>query len=188
MPRKKEETGKLEKEVIVIEQIEQAIYEIRGQRVMLDADLAKVYGVETRILVRAVKRNIQRFPEGFIIKLSNQEVMGLRSQIGISNKGRGGRRTPPYAFTEHGAVMASTVLNSPAAIDMSIHVVRAFLKARQFIEQHKELAQELKELRKQLGVKFSEYDEQFRIVFEAINQLIGPIEDKKRRKIGFCNR
>lgn len=187
MPRKSEIENQ-EKQVIVIEQIEQAIYEIRGQRVMLDADLSKVYGVQTRILIRAVKRNIQRFPEGFVFSLSNQEVMSLRSQFGIANKGRGGRRTPPYAFTEHGAVMASTILNSPAAIDMSIHVIRAFLKARQFIEQHKELAQELKELRKQLGVKFSEYDEQFRIVFEAINQLIGPIEEKKRRKIGFCNR
>ncbi len=187
MPRKSEIENQ-EKQVIVIEQIEQAIYEIRGQRVMLDADLAKLYGVTTKRLNEQVKRNIKRFPSEFMFQLSFEEVTALRSQIATSKAGRGGRRYLPYVFSESGAVMLANVLNSPAAIDMSIHVVRAFLKARQFIQQHKELAQELKELRKQLGVKFSEYDEQFRIVFEAINQLIGPIEDKKRRKIGFCNR
>ena len=174
------------KEVIAVEQIENTIYAIRGERVMLDSDLAKLYRVETKYLIRAFKRNIERFPEDFAFQLSDQEVTDLKCQIGTSNSW-GGRRTLPYVFNEHGAIMLATVLNSPVAIDMSVHVVRAFVKARRFIEQHKELAEELKSLKQTLTAKFSDYDEQLRTVIEVINRLIAPLEDKKRRRIGFEN-
>ncbi len=153
---------------------------------MLDSDLAKVYGVETKQFIRAFKRNIDRFPQDFAFLLSDQELTNLRYQFGTS-RSWGGRRTLPYVFTEHGAIMAATVLNSPVAIEMSIHVVRAFVKARRFIEQHKDLARELKDLKQKLSVKFSEYDKQFRIVFEAIDLLIAPLEERKGRRIGFKN-
>jgi hypothetical protein len=119
------------KGVIAAERIEQAIHEVRGYRVMLDSDLAGLSGVETRILVRAVKRNLERFPGDFLFELSHQEVADLRSHAGISRRpGHGGRRTLPYAFTEHGAVMVASVLSSPPAVEMSIHVVRAFVRLR----------------------------------------------------------
>jgi len=180
MPRKKK------KEIVAVEQIESCIYEIRNHRVMLDSDLARVYGVKTKQLIRAFKRNEDRFPQDFAFLLSNQELIILRYQFGTSSSW-GGRRTFPYVFTEHGAIMAATMLNSPVAIEMSIHVVRAFVKARRFIEQHKDLAHELKELKRTLSVKFSEYDKQFRIVFQAIDQLIAPLEERKGRRIGFKN-
>lgn len=175
------------KEIVVIDQIESVIYEIRGERVIIDAELAKLYGVPTHRLNEQVRRNVDRFPSDFLFKLSKQEVTLLRSQNAISSKGHGGRRHAINAFTEHGAIMAANVLNSPAAIDMSVHVVRAFVRTRRYVEKHKDLADELKKLKRQLGAKFSEYDEQFRIVFEAINQLINPPQDKKRRRIGFKN-
>lgn len=176
---------KKENEIVLIEQIESVIYEIRGERVMLDSDLAKLYGVPTHRLNEQVRRNIDRFPEDFLFALSDQESKRLRSQNAISKGGRGGRRHAINAFTEHGAIMAANLLNTPVAIDMSVHVVRAFVRTRRFIEQHKDLVQELKDLKRQLKAKFSEYDDQFRIVFSAIDQLIAPLEHKKRRKIGF---
>src|SRR5688572_13592479 len=116
-----------EKSLAVIEGIENKIYLIRGQKVMLDSDLAVIYGVETKILNRAVKRNLNRFPTDFMFQLTDVETESLRFQIGTSTKGRGGRRYLPYVFTEHGAVMLASVLNSQTAIEASIKVVRAFV-------------------------------------------------------------
>jgi len=173
------------KGVITAERIEQAIHEVRGYRVMLDSDLARFYGVETRILVRAVKRNLERFPGDFLFELSNHEVADLRSHAGISRRsGHGGRRTLPYAFTEHAAVMVASVLNSPPAVEMSIHVVRAFVRLRQVLEQHKDLSRELKALRKELEGRLDDHDEKFRVISELIDRLLAP-PSRSRRRIGF---
>lgn len=168
-----------------VEEIESAIHDVRGHRVMLDADLAGTYGVETRALVQAVKRNAEKFPSDFAFQLTNQEVVRLRSQFVISKTpGRGGRTWRVWAFTEHGAVMAATVLRSPAAIDMSVYVVRAFIHMRRALAAQSELAEELRKLKRGLAAKFGQYDEQFRIVFAAIDQLITPPKTTKPR-IGF---
>ena len=136
--------------LVPIEQIEETIHFIRGERVILDADLARLYGVETRALVQAVKRNLQRFPKDFMFQLSLNEFKFLRSQIVIS-KSRGGRRYMPYVFTEHGAIMAANVLNSPRAVEVGVYVVRAFVKVRELIATHKELARKLAELEQKVG-------------------------------------
>ncbi|RIL00913.1 MAG: DNA-binding protein [Proteobacteria bacterium] len=143
---------------------------------MLDQDLAALYGVETRVLVQAVKRNVARFPEDFLFQLSPDEFARLRSQIVISN-GRGGRRTRPYAFTEQGVAMLSSVLKSPRAIQVNIEIMRAFVRLRHVLAGHKELARKLAELEQR-------YDGQFRVVFEAIQQLMAE-EPKPKRRIGF---
>lgn len=156
--------------------IEQSIRSLRGHRVMLDQDLAALYGVETRVLVQAVKRNVARFPEDFLFQLSPDEFARLRSQIVISN-GRGGRRTRPYAFTEQGVAMLSSVLKSPRAIQVNIEIMRAFVRLRHVLAGHKELARKLAELEQR-------YDGQFRVVFEAIQQLMAE-EPKPKRRIGF---
>ena len=163
--------------IIPTERIERAILLIRGQKVMLDEDLADLYGVETRILVRNVKRNLSRFPEDFMFQLAKEEWDALRSHFGIPNKGRGGRRYAPYAFTEHGTVMLANVLNSPRAIEVSIQIVRAFTRQRQMLTSNEALARKLHSLEKK-------YDKRFRVVFEAIRQLMKPPE-KGRRPIGF---
>jgi len=160
-----------------VAKIERAILRIRGHNVMLDQDLAAVYGVTTKRLNQQVKRNRNRFPEDFAFQLTAEEAQVLRLQIATSNKGRGGRRTRPFAFTEHGAVMLASVLNTPVAVQASIHVVRAFIRLRQILETHKELARRLEELEKK-------YDEKFRVVFEAIRQLMAP-PAPKRAQIGF---
>src|SRR3989475_5132743 len=159
------------KYLIPTEQIERAIFLIRGHKVMLDADLARLYGVTVGRLNEAVKRNIERFPSDFMFQLTFQELRGLRSQIAISKKGRGGRRYAPYAFTEHGAIMAANVLNSGRAVQASVQVVRAFVKLRQMLASNAELARKLDELEKK-------YDRQFKIVFEAIRQLMTPAPHK----------
>ena len=163
--------------VVPVERIERAILSIRDERVMLDSDLAELYGVETRILNQAVKRNIGRFPADFMFQLSPKEVEALRSQIVISNEGRGGRRYLPYAFTEHGALMLANVLNSERAAQTSVQVVRAFVRLRQMLASNAELARKLEAMEKK-------YDRRFKIVFDAIRQLMSPPEPK-RREIGF---
>ena len=172
--------GKVEKAALaVIEDIENKIYVIRGERVMLDSDLAKVYGVETGMLNRAVRRNANRFPADFIFQLSDEEFDSLRRQIGIS-KTRGGRRYAPLVFTEHGAVMLASVLNSPAAVEASIVVVRAFIRMRTLLALHKELAERVAELE-----KVTDYHEQkFGVVSDLLSQIM---RDPKylKRKIGF---
>ncbi len=160
--------------------VEDSIYMIRGQRVMLDVDLAVLYGVETRSLVQALKRNKDRFPPDFMFLLTNEEWKALRSQFVISKTGRGGRRYPPYAFTEHGAVMLASVLNSERAIEASIIVVRAFVRMRELLTVHKEFARKLNELDK----KVSGHDEDIKAIVSAIRQLMQPAVPPKRR-IGF---
>jgi hypothetical protein len=151
--------------------------------VMLDADLAKLYGVATRVLVQAVKRNIQRFPDDFTFQLTNHEVAALRSQSVISKggSGRGGRRYAPYVFTEHGALMAASVLNTPRAVEMSRFVVRAFVRLREVIAASGQLAQKLDELEKRLH----EHDEAIVEIVRAIRQLTASPPPAPKRRIGF---
>lgn len=165
------------KELVLVEMIERKIYLIRGHKVMLDSDLAELYGVETKVLLQAVKRNLNRFPGDFMFQLNYQEVAALRSQIVTSKTGRGGRRYPPYAFTEQGVAMLSSVLNSERAIEVNIHIMRAFVKLREMIASHKDLVKRLDDLEKK-------YDIQFKVVFDAIRELMRPPE-KPKRKIGF---
>jgi ORF6N domain-containing protein len=155
--------------------VEQAILMIRGERVILDSDLASLYGGDTRSLIQALKRNSRRFPADFVFQLTQSEFDSLRSQIVIS-KGRGGRRSLPYAFTEHGAIMAANVLNSERAVAASVQVVRAFVRLRQMVISHQELARKVEQLERK-------YDAQFKVVFDAIKALMKPPEPK--RKIGF---
>lgn len=158
--------------------IEQKIYLIRGQKIMLDSDLAELYGVTTKRLNEQVRRNADRFPGDFMFQLSLDEFESLRSHFATLKQGRGKhRKYLPYAFTEHGALMAASVLNTPKAVEVSIYVVRVFVKLREMIASHKELAKKLEELEKK-------YDAQFRVVFDAIRQLMIPPEQDKR-KIGF---
>ncbi len=165
-----------EQSLIPIERIERAILLIRRQKVMLDADLAELYGVETRVLVQAVKRNMERFPEDFMFQLSHEEFAILRSQS-VTSSDWGGRRYPPYAFTEQGVAMLSSVLRSQRAILVNIEIMRAFIRLRQMLASHVELARKLDALERK-------YDAQFKVVFEAIRQLMAPPEPK-RRPIGF---
>ncbi|HOE66620.1 MAG TPA: ORF6N domain-containing protein [Candidatus Hydrogenedentes bacterium] len=164
-----------------IQTVENVIHTIRGQRVILDADLARLYGTTTKALNQAVKRNPERFPEDFAFVLTGQEVTVLRSQIVTANStGRGGRRTLPYVFTEHGAIMAANVLNSPRAVEMSVYVVRAFIRMREVIGQSKELAARLGAVEKRLA----EHDDSIKALVQAVRALMAPPEKPKRR-IGF---
>jgi hypothetical protein len=163
---------------ILSEGIERAILVLRGHRVMLDSDLGALYDVATKVLLQAIKRNPERFPLDFMFQLNKQEVAGLRSQIVTSNKpGRGGRRYAPYAFTEQGIAMLSSVLNSPRAIAVNIEIMRAFVRLRLVLASNKELARRLDELE-------AKTDAGFRQVFAAIRQLMAPPVIKKR-PIGF---
>jgi hypothetical protein len=164
--------------LVPTEIIEKKILLIRGQKVLLDADLAELYGVPTKALKQSVKRNIKRFPSDFMFILTYQEVRNLRSQfVTSSSSGWGGTRISPMAFTEQGVAMLSSVLNSEKAIEVNIMIMRAFVKLREMIASNKDLARRLDELEKK-------YDKQFKIVFEAIRQLMIPPVTPKR-KIGF---
>jgi hypothetical protein len=162
------------------DRIEQAILLIRGHKVIVDQDLASFYGVTTKRLNEQVKRNSDRFPNDFMFRLSPEEFSNLKSQSATSSSSWGGRRSLPSVFTEHGAIMAASVLNSPKAIEMSILVVRAFVKLRHILASHKHLATKLSELER----KVSGHDQSIRAIFEAIRQLIEKPVPKKRR-IGF---
>jgi len=166
--------------VIPIERIEGKIFLIRKQKVMLDSDIAELYGSETKVLNKAVSRNKDRFPEDFMFQLSNEEWDSLRFHSGTSKKGRGGRRYLPYAFTEQGIAMLSTVLNSKRAIQVNIQIMRAFVKLREILSTHKELAQKLRDLE----LKIDSHDQKIQTIFEVINQLLTPPE-KPKKKIGF---
>jgi len=150
---------------------------VRGERVILDADLARLYGVETRALNRAVRRNAKRFPSDFMFMLVNEEVTNLKCQIGTSSLGWGGRRKPIMAFTEQGVAMLSSVLKSDRAADVNIAIMRTFVQLRRLMDSNRELARKIAEMEKR-------YDEQFGTVFQAIQQLITE-EDEPKRKIGF---
>ena len=154
---------------------------IRGQRVILDFDLAAIYGVETKALNRAILRNRTRFPDDFMLRLAREDVKNLKYQIGTSSGGWGGRRKLPYAFTEHGAIMAATVLNSPKAVEMSVFVVRAFVKMREQLLATATLAKRLAEVEKDLLL----HDAALRELFEQIRPLLLPPPDPPRNPIGF---
>lgn len=166
--------------MIAIEGLAQRILLIRGQKVMLDADLAELYGIPTKRFNEQVKRNIDRFPADFMFQLSVEEHEALRSQFATSNSGRGGRRYTPYAFTEHGAIMAATILNSPKAIEMSVFIVRAFVQLREMLSSHKELAAKLEALEQKVG----SHDQAISGLIDAIRQLMASPAQKKR-PIGF---
>jgi len=165
--------------LITIEVIENKILLIRDQKVMLDSDLAQLYGVSTKRLNEQVKRNIKRFPTDFIFRLNKNEKNEVVANCDHLKKLKFSS-TLPYAFTEHGAIMLASVLNSSKAIEMSIFVVRAFIRLRQILSTHTELAQKLKDLE----LKINSQDEHIRTIFEALNQLLSP-PDPPKRKIGF---
>ena len=164
--------------VIPLERIETRIFLLRRQKVMLSTDLAELYGVEPRALVQAVKRNIERFPGDFMFQLSAPEFENLKSQFVISSWG-GLRRAVPYAFTEQGVAMLSSVLHSKRAVRVNIEIMRAFVRLRQMLASNANLARKLATLEKK-------YDAQFRVVFDAIRELMTPPEPKKKRPIGFA--
>ncbi len=155
--------------------LEQQILLLRGQKVMLSTDLAMLYEVEPRVLNQAVKRSIERFPEDFMFQLTQDELANLKSQSVISSWG--GSRALPYAFTEQGVAMLSSVLNSPRAVQVNIAIMRAFVKLREILASHQDLAKKLESMERK-------YDTQFKVVFDAIRQLMLP-PDKPKSKIGF---
>jgi hypothetical protein len=171
--------------LVVTEHISRQILVVRGHKVMIDADLAALYGVTTKRFNEQVKRNLARFPADFMFRLSETEHAALRSQIATSIRGRGGRRYLPYVFTEHGAIMAATILNSPRATEMSVFIVRAFVELREALATHKELAKRLDELESRLGRKLATHDQAISGILEAIRQLMAPPEPAKKRRIGF---
>ena len=157
---------------IPLERIQGTILQLRGKCIMLDADLATLYGVETKVLVQAVKRNIERFPDDFMFQLTKDEFERLRSQFVTSNK-RGGRRTPPYAFTEQGVAMLSSVLRSKQAMQVNIEIMRTFVKLRAMTANNKALALRLHKLEEK-------YDKQFAVVFDAIREMMNPPQGEKQ--------
>jgi hypothetical protein len=165
---------------IPVDRIEKAIFLIRGHKVMLDAELAELYGVTTKRLNEQVRRNLSRFPADFMFQLEDQEASALRSQFATSKEGRGGRRYLPYVFTEQGVAMLSSVLRSERAIQVNIAIMRVFVRLREMMATHKELAIKLKELEGRI----QDHDEQIVAIFEAIRQLMKPPKPPRRR-IGF---
>ncbi len=165
--------------LVPMERIERTIFVIRGQKVMLDADLAELYGVLTKVLNQAVKRNKERFPVDFMFQLTKEEKDEVVTNCDHLKRLKFSP-TLPHAFTEHGAIMLATILNSPVAVQASIQVVRAFVKLREILATHKDLARKLNEMEKK-------YDAQFKVVFDAIRQLMTPPEPK-RQQIGFIHK
>ena len=163
------------------------IHSIRSERVMLDSDLASIYGVETKALNRAVKRNRDRFPKDFLFQLTEKEWKNLRYQIGTSSSGHGGRRNRPYVFTEHGAIMAANVLNSRRAVQMSVFVVRAFLKMRALLGDKRELAQKLASLEKELKKRLDVHEAVIVTILQRVMDTIDPpvIPQPPKPRIGF---
>src|SRR4051812_35313893 len=159
------------------ERIERAIILLRGEKVMLDADLAALYGVETGHLNRAVLRNKDRFPADFMFQLNDKEAEALRCQFGISNM-RGGRRYVPFAFTEQGVAMLSSVLRGPRAVEVNIEIMRAFVRLRQLLASHADLARKLDEIEKK-------YDKQSAMVLEAIRKLMEPPQPGEVKEVGY---
>ncbi len=165
-----------------LERIENRILLVRGQKVLLDADLAALYGVATKRFNEQVRRNRERFPDDFMFRLSREEWDSLRSQIATFKTGRGQhRKYLPYAFTEHGAIMAATILNSPRATEVSVYVVRAFLRLRELLVSNKELARRLGQLERKLAI----HDQAIAGLVNAIRELMSPPEPTRRRRIGF---
>ncbi|OGQ81457.1 MAG: DNA-binding protein [Deltaproteobacteria bacterium RIFOXYA12_FULL_58_15] len=167
------------KALVPVERIQGSILLIRKQTVMLDADLAELYEVETKVLVRAVKRNQERFPDDFMFQLSKQEFENLRCHFGTSSQW-GGRRYPPYAFTEQGVAMLSSVLRSPRAVEVNIEIMRAFVRLRSMLTNQEVFGRKLAQLER----KYESHDKQIKTVFDAIRQLIAP-PTKQTPRIGF---
>jgi len=184
--------------LLPLETISHRILLLREQRVLLDADLAALYGVETKVLLQAVKRNLERFPEDFMFRLTNQEFNVLRSQSVTSSSEAletprwGGRRTAPYAFTEQGVAMLSSILSSPQAVQVNIAIMRAFVKLRELAMTHHDLAKQLNALEEKTALMAMQHDSfarntrvQLKQVFDAIRELMTPPEPTKKRPIGF---
>ena len=167
-------------ELIPMERIQNFIFLIRGEKVMLDSHLAELYGVDTGTLNRAAKRNSDRFPEDFMFKLAENEVESLRCQIGISNVGRGGRRYSPYVFTEQGVAMLSSVLRSQRAVQVNVAIMRAFVSLRRLLATNEALARKFAELERRL----EGHDQAIKSLFDAIRELMSP-PVKPKREIGF---
>jgi hypothetical protein len=167
-----------------VEQIGHSILILRGQRVLLDAELAELYGVANKVLLQAVKRNMQRFPGDFMMQLTSAEWAALRSHFVTSKHGRGGRRYPPYAFTELGVAMLSSVLGSERAIAVNIEIMRAFVRMRELLSSSKELARRLAQLEARIDKKLAEHDEAITAILSAIRELMNP-PPPNRRGIGF---
>jgi ORF6N domain len=178
-PVKSEET--LHDSMVPVEVVERRIYVIRGHKVMLDTHLAELYGVQTFNLNKAVKRNLERFPKDFMFRLTREESRSLTFQIGMSKRPRrGGRRTLPYAFTEQGVAMLSSVLNSKRAVQVNIVIMRAFAKLRELLSSHSEILRQLDQLER----RYERHDVQIKAVFQAIRRLVSAPRRAKRR-IGF---
>lgn len=165
---------------VSVQLIERRIYLIRGQKVMIDVDLAELYGVPTHRLNERVKRNLKRFPEDFMFQLTREETENLRSQIAISSSGHGGRRSLPYVFTEQGVAMLSTVLNSEQAIAVNITIMRAFVKIREMLESNEDLNRKFAAVIR----KLSTHDKYFRVVFNELKRLTAE-PAASRTQIGF---
>jgi phage regulator Rha-like protein len=163
-----------------VELIERRIYLIRGHKVMIDSDLAELYLVETKNLNKAVRRNLDRFPGDFMFQLAPVEAESLRFQFGTSNEGRGGRRSMPYAFTEQGVAMLSSVLNSKRAVQVNIAIMRAFVRLRELLSTQKDVAHKLEEIERAQ----KEHGAHINAIWKAIERLIEP-EEKSKRRIGY---
>ena len=196
MARAKSKSSKNSK-ALALERVDPLIHEIRGEKVILDSDLARLYDIPTFRLNEAVKRNRERFPDDFMFQLTAKESDALRSQfatasltsqIAMSKKGRGGRRTRPYAFTEHGAIMAANILNSPRAVQMSVFVVRAFLKMRALLGDKRELAKQLAALEKELKQRLDIHEAAIVTILQRVMDIIDPpsaAPSPEKPKIGF---
>ena len=169
---------------IPIERISNSIFILRGHKVLLDESLSDLYGVATKVLLQAVKRNKERFPDDFMLQLTTQEWTALRSQIVTSNVGRGGRRYLPYAFTEQGVAMLSTVLKSKRAITVNIEIMRAFVRMRELLTSNRILAQKLRDLESRISRKLATHDQAIGDILKTIRELMNP-PARKSRSIGF---
>jgi hypothetical protein len=182
MPDSKKAEASLE--LIMAPAIEKRIFVIRGRQVLLDEDLADLYGVETKRLVEQVKRNLERFPEDFMFQLSREEAAALRSQIATSNIGRGGRRYAPYVFTEQGVAMLSSVLRSKMAIAVNIEIMRTFVELRRVVTSYAALQERLDDLEQDITARLDQHDEQLEQIFKVLHQLISPPPGTKH-PVGF---
>lgn len=165
--------------------VQARILVIRGRQVMLDQDLSELYGVDTGALTRAVRRNGDRFPADFMFRLTKEEYADLKCQFGISSDGHGGRRHSPYAFTEQGVAMLSSVLRSKRAVAVNIEIMRAFVEIRQAAASYKELEKRISDLEKTAAGRFGEHEEHLAALFKALKQLAAPPPPRPKRPIGF---
>ena len=175
---------KTELQIVAAPTIEKRIFVVRERQVMLDEDLADLFGVETKRLIEQVKRNLERFPEDFMFQLRKEEAAALRSQTATSNSGRGGRRYAPYVFTEQGVSMLSSVLRSKTAIAVNIEIMRAFVELRRIAGSYAALQERLEGLEREMTTRLDQHDEQLEQVFKVLHQLIA-LPSRPKRPIGF---